>query len=71
MITAIVFDFDGVLADSEPSVQVHFTNGGTITFGADTDNGGQQSSPFVGIMDDLRIYDHALTSAEIATLAGH
>jgi len=62
---------DGTLADSEQNNHVAFTNGGTVTFGADTDNGGQQASPFVGVMDDLRIYDHALTAQEIATLAVH
>jgi hypothetical protein len=62
---------DGAMADSEANARVQFTDGGPVTFGADTDNGGQQSSPFVGVMDDLRIYDHALTAQEIATLAGH
>jgi hypothetical protein len=56
---------------SEANVSVVFEPGGAVTFGADTDNGGQQSSPFVGIMDDLRIYDHALTATEIAALAAH
>jgi Concanavalin A-like lectin/glucanases superfamily len=56
---------------TKPNVSVVFEPGGAVTFGADTDNGGQQSSPFVGIMDDLRIYDHALAADEIAALAAH
>jgi hypothetical protein len=47
---------------------VSFAVGMPLSFGADIDNGGQ-SSPFVGVMDDLRIYGRALGSAEIATLA--
>lgn len=60
---------DGDSVADDDDVQVAFAPGGAVTFGADTDNGGQQSSAFVGTMDELRIYDHALGSADIAALA--
>ena len=39
-----------------------------LTFGGDIDNG-NLSSTLVGDMDELRVYDHALGSAQIAVLA--
>jgi hypothetical protein len=73
--TAMVWDgsnktlyIDGSAAASATNVQVGFAVGEPLSFGADIDND-NQSSPFVGVMDDLRIYSRALSASEIATLA--
>jgi hypothetical protein len=73
--TAMVWDgsnktlyIDGSAAASATNVVVTFAVGQLVSFGADIDYG-EQSSPFVGVMDDLRIYSRALGSAEVAALA--
>jgi hypothetical protein len=73
--TAMVWDgsiktlyVDGSAVASVTGAVVTFAVGQPLSFGADIDYGGQ-SSPFVGVMDDLRIYSRALGSAEIAALA--
>ena len=73
--TAMVWDgstkslyIDGALAATASNVQVAFGSGMPLSFGADIDYGGQ-SSEFVGVLDDLRIYGRALGSAELAALA--
>jgi hypothetical protein len=72
--TAMVWDgttktlyIDGTAVASSLA-DVAFANGMPLSFGADIDYG-SQSSPFVGVMDDLRIYGRALDAAEIAALA--
>jgi hypothetical protein len=73
--TAMVWDgstktlyIDGSAVASATGVVVDFAVGQSLSFGADIDYAAQ-SSPFVGVMDDLRIYSRALGSAEIAALA--
>ncbi len=72
--TAMVWDgsnktlyIDGS-AVASATAAVTFAVAQPLSFGADIDYGGQ-SSPFVGVMDDLRIYSRALGSAEVAALA--
>ncbi len=72
--TAMVWDgstktlyIDGAVAGSAAD-PVSFAVGMPLSFGADIDYAAQ-SSPFVGVMDELRIYGRALGSAEIAALA--
>jgi hypothetical protein len=73
--TAMVWDgsnktlyIDGSPIAAAAGVAVAWEVGMPISFGADIDNG-NQSSPFYGVMDELRIYGRALGSAEIAELA--
>ena len=58
---------DGVETESQPG-DIDFDTR-DITIGAD-DNGGEVDLPFPGMLDDIRIYDRALTPEEIAALAG-
>ena len=63
--TQSFFYIDGVLADTLNST-INTTSGGTDTrFGAQFSSHGEN---FVGRMDDVRIWDGALTAAEIARL---
>ena len=57
---------DGVLRASAPS-QIGF-DGGALLIGADIDNGAITGG-MIGRLDELRIYDHPLDYAQIATLA--
>jgi len=59
---------DGVLADSTVFTQPYFTGTNQLAVG----NNNRNSTPtdaFDGLIDDVQIYDHALSAAEIAELA--
>jgi alpha-glucosidase (family GH31 glycosyl hydrolase) len=59
---------DGVLADSTTLIQPYFTEKNQVAVG----NNNRRSSltdPFDGLIDDVRIYDHVLSGAEILELA--
>ncbi len=58
---------DGVLADSTTFTQAYFTGTNQVAVG----NNNRSSTPtdaFDGLIDDVRIYDHVLSAAEILTL---
>lgn len=57
---------DGAL-DATEDASIDDTNEVTILIGADKD-GLMYLSPFVGVMDELLIYDRALSSSEIAAM---
>jgi hypothetical protein len=61
------FYVDGQLAGQ--ATGAHFTASNWLSVGATTYFNGQQT-PFRGAMDDIRIYDRALTVAEIRELSG-
>lgn len=59
---------DGVLADSTPFTQSYFTGTNQVTVG----NNNRNSTPtdaFDGLIDEVQIYDHALSEDEILTLS--
>jgi alpha-glucosidase (family GH31 glycosyl hydrolase) len=59
---------DGVLADSTTYTQAYFTGTNQAAVG----NNNRNSTPtdaFDGLIDDVRIYDHVLSDAEILTLS--
>lgn len=58
---------DGILVGSGPSTVMFDAN--DIVVGTDID-GGVVSGPYTGLLDDLRIYNRALTQSELAALPG-
>lgn len=59
---------DGMLADSTTLTQEYFTGTNQAAIG----NNNRRSSltdPFDGLIDDVRIYDHALSAADVVRLA--
>ena len=59
---------DGVLADSTTFTQDYFTGTNQVAVG----NNNRNSTPtdaFDGLIDDVRIYDHALSAAEVLALS--
>jgi hypothetical protein len=59
--------YDGVLAASIGVSDTSFDNG-DVLIGGDLDFG-KLAAPFKGMLDDVQIYDVALSAADIATLA--
>ena len=59
---------DGVLADSTTYTQSYYTGTNQVAVG-NNNRGSSFTDPFDGLIDDVRIYDHVLSTAEILALA--
>jgi hypothetical protein len=60
---------DGVLADSTTYTQNYFTGTNQVAVGNNNRNSsGTYTDPFDGLIDDVRIYNHVLSEAEILAL---
>ena len=59
---------DGVLADSTTYTQSYYTGTNQVAVG-NNNRGSSLTDAFDGLIDDVRIYDHVLSAAEILALA--